>query len=344
VTRSILITGAAGFIGSNLVHHWYREHPCDTVVAYDALTYAGNWANLADVADRIVFIKGDIGDQRLVEDTLRAYRVDLVLNLAAETHNSLAVLDPRRFCVTNVLGTQALLEGCRRVGLARFHQVSTCEVYGDLDLDSPDAFTESSPYRPQTPYNASKASADHLVRAYHATYGLPVTLSSCANNYGPYQFPEKVLPLFITRALNGQQLPMYSSFHHRREWIHVSDHASALERIVLNGIDGESYHVGTGYEASVQQLADTVLGELGLPADLKSVVPDRPGHDRRYLLDSTKIADELGWRPAIGFDGGVRQTIRWYAGNRSWWEPLIGRAPVVEEAWPNSPVAGRIVA
>jgi dTDP-glucose 4,6-dehydratase len=259
--------------------------------------------------------------------------VDLVLNLAAESHNSLAVLDPRRFCVTNVLGTQTLLEACRRVGVGRFHHVSTCEVYGDLDLDSTEAFSETSPYRPKTPYNASKASADHLVRAYHNTYGLPVTLSSCANNYGPYQFPEKVLPLFATRALTGRPLPMYASLHNRREWIHVSDHASALERIVLEGVDGETYHVGTGQEASVQQLADLVLDELGLPDTLKTVVPDRPGHDRRYLLDSTKIAAELNWRPAIDFDEGIRQTIRWYAANRSWWEPLIGRAPVTEESW-----------
>jgi dTDP-glucose 4,6-dehydratase len=329
--NTVLITGAAGFIGSNLVHHWCRTHPRDTVVAYDALTYAGNRANLDDVADRIEFVEGDIGDQAKVEDTLHAHHVDLVLNLAAETHNSLAVLDPRKFCMTNVLGTQSLLEACRRVGVTRFHHVSTCEVYGDLDLDTDEVFTETSPYRPQTPYNASKAAADHLVRAYHATYDLPVTLSSCANNYGPFQFPEKVLPLFTTRALSGRDLPMYASHHHRREWIHVADHATALERIVLEGVDGETYHVGTGTEATVEELADLVLGELGLPASLKSVVPDRPGHDRRYLLDSGKIARELGWKPLVSFDEGVRQTIRWYADHRSWWEPLIDR--VIEESW-----------
>ena len=331
--RTVLITGAAGFIGSNLVHHWCGKYPKDTVVAYDALTYAGNEANLADVADRIVFVKGDIGDQRLLEDTLREHHVDLVLNLAAETHNSLAVLDPRRFCLTNVLGTQTLLEACRRVGVSRLHHVSTCEVYGDLALDAEDAFTETSPYRPQTPYNASKAAADHLVRAYHSTYGLPVTLSSCANNYGPYQFPEKVLPLFTTRALTGRSLPMYASFSNRREWIHVLDHAIALERIVLEGVDGETYHVGTGVEASVQELADLVLNELCLPDSFKTIVPDRPGHDRRYLLDSAKILAELNWSPTIGFDEGIRQTIRWYADNRSWWEPLLGRSLVVEESW-----------
>jgi len=333
MATTVLITGAAGFIGSNLAQYWCQEHPDDTVIAYDALTYAGNEANLAAVADRVIFVKGDIGDQRLVADTLREHHVDLVINLAAETHNSLAVIDPRRFCVTNVLGTQSLLEACREVGVRRLHHVSTCEVYGDLDLDATEAFSESSPYRPQTPYNASKAAADHLVRAYHNTYGLPVTLSSCANNYGPYQFPEKVLPLFITRALTGRPLPMYASFSNRREWIHVLDHASALERVVLHGLDGETYHVGTGTEASVERLADLVLSELGLPETLKSVVPDRPGHDRRYLLDSAKITAELGWRPAIGFDAGIRQTIRWYAAHQSWWEPLLDRSLVAEESW-----------
>jgi dTDP-glucose 4,6-dehydratase len=330
---TVLVTGAAGFIGTNLVHYWCRTRPQDTVVAYDALTYAGNRANLDDVADRVVFVHGDIGDRPMVEDTLRTHHVDLVINLAAETHNSLAILDPRRFCITNVLGTQALLDACRRVGVGRFHHVSTCEVYGDMDLDDAGAFTETSPYRPQTPYNASKAAADHLVRAYHLTYGLPVTLSSCANNYGPFQFPEKVLPLFTTRALDGRPLPMYASHHHRREWIHVTDHAAALERIVTDGSDGHTYHVGTGTEASVEQLADLVLDELGCPASLKTVVPDRPSHDRRYLLDSSKIARELGWKPLVPFEEGVRQTIRWYAGHRSWWEPLVGRAPVAEESW-----------
>ncbi len=329
----VLVTGAAGFIGSNLVRHWVESHPADHVIALDLLTYAGNRANLADVEDRITFVHGDIGDLAVGEQLLRDEHVDVVVNLAAESHNSLAVIDPERFVRTNVLGTQALLEAARRVGVGRFHHVSTCEVYGDLALDDPGAFTEESPYRPQTPYNASKAAADHLVRAYHATFGLPVTISNCCNNYGPYQFPEKVLPLFTTRALDGLPLPLYASIHHRREWLHVLDHCRAIERVVVAGASGETYNVGSGVEASIDELADLVLDATGKPASLKTIVEDRPGHDRRYLLDSGKIHAMLGWAPEVDFAAGVRATVQWYAANRSWWEPLRGRAPVVETAW-----------
>ncbi|MDT0319776.1 dTDP-glucose 4,6-dehydratase [Streptomyces millisiae] len=330
---SLLVTGAAGFIGSHFVRYWLGQHPGDTVVALDALTYAGTLTNLADVRDDIVFAHGDIGDAPFVRRLLDEHGVGIVVNFAAESHNSLAVLDPGRFFRTNVLGTQNLLEVCRETGVERFHHISTCEVYGDLSLRSTQTFSERSPYRPRTPYNASKAGADHAVRAYHETFDLPVTITNCANNYGSHQFPEKVLPLFTTRALDGRPLPMYESSDNRREWIHVLDHCRAVEAVLLKGQSGETYHVGTGVEASVRQLADLVLDELGLPTTLTEVVPDRPGHDRRYLLDSGKIRRELGWRPEIPFDEGVRDTIRWYAENRDWWEPLKGRSPVVEGSW-----------
>ncbi len=328
----ILVTGAAGFIGTNFVRHWLAVHPDDSVVALDALTYAGSESNLESVSDRVPFVRADIGDLAAVEEALRAHRIDVVVNFAAESHNSLAVLDPARFLRTNVLGTQAILEASRRVGVARFHHVSTCEVFGDLALDDPGAFTEDSPYRPRTPYNASKASADHVARAYHETYGLPVTISICSNNYGPYQFPEKVLPLFISRALDDQPLPVYASADHRREWLHVSDHCAAIDLVLHRGEVGGTYNVGSGEERTVTQLADTVLSLLDKPADLRQTVPDRPGHDRRYLLDSTKLRT-LGWAPAVAFEQGIYQTVQWYVDHRSWWEPLRDRAPVAESDW-----------
>ncbi|WP_432161484.1 dTDP-glucose 4,6-dehydratase [Streptomyces sp. NRRL F-5630] len=327
---SLLVTGAAGFVGSHFTRYWLEKHPEDSLVAFDALTYAGVRANLADVADRITFVRGDIADGPLVTRTLAEHRVEVVVNFAAESHNSLAVLAPDRFFRTNVLGTQTLLEACRRLGVARFHHVSTCEVYGDLALDAEEAFTEESPYRPRTPYSASKAGADHAVRAYHETYGLPVTLTNSANNYGSHQFPEKVLPLFTTRALDGLDLPVYASRENRREWIHVRDHVRAIAAVLHAGRIGETYHVGTGTELSVGALAERVLGELGLPLSLLRTVPDRPGHDRRYLLDSSKLRAELGWRPRVDLATGLRETIHWYASHRAWWEPLRGLSPVVE--------------
>ncbi len=333
---TLLVTGAAGFIGSNFVRYWTEAHPADGLVALDLLTYAGNRENLADVEDRITFVQADIADLPTLESLLADRAVDVVVNFAAESHNSLAVLDPGRFVRTNVLGTQCLLEAARRVGVRRFHHVSTCEVYGDLALDDPGAFTEDSPYRPRTPYNASKAAADHIVRAYHETFGLPISISNCANNYGPYQFPEKVIPLFTSRALDDHPLPLYASTENRREWLHALDHCSAIDLILANGREGETYNVGSGVEASIEQIADLVLDVLGKPSSLKTIVPDRPGHDRRYLLDSTKIRRELGWSPAVEFDAGVRATVEWYAGNRPWWEPLRDRAPVVEDAWTES--------
>jgi dTDP-glucose 4,6-dehydratase len=329
----LLVTGGAGFIGSNFVHFWLERHPGDHVVVLDLLTYAGDRRSLADVEDRVVFVEGDIGDGALGERLLRDERIEVVVNFAAESHNSLAVVDPGRFFRTNALGTQTLLEAARRVGVERFHHVSTCEVYGDLPLDSDEVFTEESPYRPRTPYNASKAAADHAVRAYHETYGLPVTITNCSNNYGPFQFPEKVIPLFVTNALDDLPLPMYASTRNRREWLHVLDHCAAIELVLARGRPGETYNVGSGLEASIEELADAVLELTGKPGSLKTIVPDRPGHDRRYLLSAAKIERELGWRPAHAFRAGLEETVAWYAERRDWWEPLKGRAPVEETAW-----------
>jgi dTDP-glucose 4,6-dehydratase len=329
----VLVTGAAGFIGSNFVHYWLERHPDDSVVALDLLTYAGNRANLDAVEDRVPFVQTDIADLDIVENVLREHEIDVVVNFAAESHNSLAVVDPGRFFHTNVLGTQALLEAARRVGVERFHHVSTCEVYGDLALDSDESFTEESPYRPRTPYNASKAGGDHAVRAYFETWELPVTITNCSNNYGPFQFPEKVIPLFVTNALDDKPLPMYASTQNRREWLHVRDHCRAIELALEQGALGETYNVGSGVEASIEEIADRVLALTGKPESLKTIVPDRPGHDRRYLLDASKIRRELGWEPEIGFEDGLRETVEWYAGNRAWWEPLRERLQVEETAW-----------
>jgi dTDP-glucose 4,6-dehydratase len=325
------VTGAAGFIGSNFIRHWLNRRSGHRLVALDLLTYAGDRRNL-DGLD-VQLVHGDIADLELVERVLETERIEVVVHFAAESHNSLAVLDPGRFFRTNVLGTQTLLEAARRRGVARFHHISTCEVYGDLPLDSAEAFTEESPYRPRTPYNASKAAADHAVRAYFETFGLPVTITNCSNNYGPRQFPEKMIPLFITNALDDRELPLYASTQNQREWLHVDDHCRAIDLVLEQGRSGETYNVGSGLERSIEEIADLVLELTGKPKSLKRIVPDRPGHDRRYLLDSSKLRSELGWQPEISFEHGLSGAAEWYAAHRSWWEPLKARAPVRETAW-----------
>lgn len=333
----MLVTGGAGFIGSNFVRYWSGAHPTDKLVVFDKLTYAGNRANLDGLEDAIEFVQGDIGDLAKAEKTLIVNDIDTVVNFAAESHNSLAVLDPLRFFRTNVQGTVALLEASKRAEVARFHHISTCEVYGDLDLDSDQSFDEDWPYQPRTPYNASKAGADHAVRAYHESFGLPVTITNCCNNYGPYQFPEKIIALFAVLALDDYPLPMYASTRNRREWLHVIDHCKAIEAVLERGKIGETYNVGSGVERSIEEIADLVLTALGKPGSLKTIVPDRPGHDRRYLLDASKIGAELAWQPAVPFDEGLIQTVEWYAKNRAWWEPLRDCAPVEETAWVDDP-------
>lgn len=330
---TVLVTGAAGFIGTNFTRYWLEAHPDDQILALDALTYAGVRSNVDDLPG-VTFVQCDIGDTDTVTRLIERHSVSRIVNFAAESHNSYAVVEPRRFFETNVLGTQGLCEAARRAGVERFHHVSTCEVYGDLALDSTELFTESSPYRPRTPYNASKAGGDHVVRAYHETWDLPVTITNCANNYGPYQFPEKVIPFFTSRALRDEPLPLYASTENRREWIHAIDHCRAIDLILTEGEIGRTYHVGTGVERSIADLADFILDHLGKPQALKTTVPDRPGHDRRYVLDWSRIERDLGWTPAIPFEEGLRETIDWYATNEAWWSPLLDRAPVKEDsAW-----------
>jgi dTDP-glucose 4,6-dehydratase len=328
----LLVTGGAGFIGSNFTRYWVEQHPADQVVVYDALTYAGHRSTLASIEEQIAFVRGDICDHGSVSAVMEDHEIELVVHFAAESHNSLAAIEPGRFFRTNVIGTQTLLEAARHHG-ARFHHVSTCEVYGDMALDDPGAFDEESPYRPRSPYSASKAGSDLAVRAYAQTYGLSTTISNCSNNYGPYQFPEKIVSLFIARALDDRPLPLYASTHHQREWLHVDDHCRAIDAVLTAGRAGETYHVGSGEEANIEEIADLVLGALGKPASLKRIVPERPAHDRRYLLDSSKIRGELGWKPTVALADGIAETARWYADHRRWWEPLVASAPVSEEGW-----------
>jgi dTDP-glucose 4,6-dehydratase len=339
----LLVTGGCGFIGSNFIRYWLEGHPDDEIVNLDLLTYAGDAAILGDIEQshgaRYAFVRGDIADAALVLFVLTSRRPDIVVNFAAESHNSRALLDPAVFTRTNVVGAQTLLEAVRRAGIGRLHHVSTCEVYGDMDLATTVGFTEDSPYRPRTPYNASKAAADHVMRAYHATFGTPITISTSCNNYGPWQHPEKVIALFTTNALDDRPLPLYEHVENRREWLHVLDHCRAIEAILLKGSIGETYNVGSGEERSVEQVADAILDGLGKPRSLKRVVPERPGHDRRYLLDHGKIQRELGWRPVIPFEQGLASTIAWYASHRTWWTKR--KADVVAEldefAWRSTP-------
>ena len=337
----LLVTGGAGFIGTNFIRYWLQHHLDDTIINLDLLTYAGNLFNLTDIAEthpakRYKFVHGDILNTTLVEDVLKTEHPDVIVNFAAESHNSRAILHPRRFFETNVMGTQVLLDAARKYGVERFHHISTCEVYGELPLDSPHTFSENAPYRPQTPYNASKAAADHLVNAYFHSFGTPITISNCANNYGPYQHPEKLIPLFTTNALQNLPLTLYKSSHNRREWLHVEDHCRAVAAVIKRGKIGETYNVGSGVEKSIEEISDFILDALDKPQELKIYVPDRPGHDCRYLLDSRKIAREIGWQPKIPFEVGMREIIQWYIENQKWWQTIQQQADsetVQEDKW-----------
>ena len=338
---TILVTGGSGFIGSNFVRYWLGRHPADRVVNYDLLTYAANPASLDDVAarepERYTFVQGDIRDHDKALAVMRDHRVDVLVNFAAESHNSRAVVQPAAFFETNVLGTVQLMRAAMQAGLGRFHHVSTCEVYGDLPLDTKQTFTETSPLVPRTPYNASKAAADLAVNAFSHTYDLPATISNCANNFGPYQFPEKVIPQFVVQILNGEPMTLYRSSRHRREWLHVDDHCRAIDAILQRGAEGETYNVGSGVEVDVEGIADRILDVLDGDPALKTYVPDRPGHDRRYLLDSSKIRTELGWRPEVEFEQGFRQTVLWYRDHPDWWRGLMQRADIDEANWHGAP-------
>ncbi len=337
---TLLVTGGGGFIGTNFVRYWLRRHADDRVVNYDMLSYAANLGNFADLPaeqkERLAHVKGDIGDYDLALATLRRHRVDAVVNFAAESHNSRALLHPDAFFQTNVMGTVQLMRAALEAEVPRFHHVSTCEVYGDMPLDSPRAFDEQAPLKPKTPYNASKAAADLAVRTFTSTFGLPATISVCSNNYGPYQFPEKVIPHFVVSCLQGKPMTLYRQSRNKREWLHVDDHCRAIESILAHGETGQTYNVGSGIEIDVEGVAARIIECLGLDESAKVYVPDRPSHDRRYLLDSSKIRKRLGWTPEIDFEDGFRRTVLWYRDNPQWWRPLLERLEVDEANWQNA--------
>ena len=323
--KTYLVTGGAGFIGSNFVYYMLKNHTDKRIVCLDKLTYAGNLETLGEAmkSDRFRFVKGDITDRAAVYALFEEEKIDAVINFAAESHVDRSIDEPEIFLKTNILGTQVLLDACRKNGNIRFHQVSTDEVYGDLPLDRPDLFfTESTPIHTSSPYSASKASADLLVTAYHRTYGSAVTISRCSNNYGPFHFPEKLIPLMITNALFDKPLPVYGDGANVRDWLYVEDHCKAIDMIVENGKIGEIYNIGGHNERTNLEVVSTVLKKLGKPESLIRFVKDRPGHDRRYAIDPTKIKNELGWYPETDFDSGIEKTVRWYLENREWWEKI----------------------
>ena len=316
----ILVTGGAGFIGSNFVKYILSQYPGYKIVNLDKLTYAGNLDNLSDVEDNsnYQFIKGDICDQRLVESIVEE-KIDVIVNFAAETHVDRSIYDPTIFVKTNVFGTQALLESALKFKIKRFIQISTDEVYGS---STKGFFTESSPLLPNSPYSASKASADLLVRSYFKTFGLSAVITRSTNNYGPYQFPEKLIPLFITNALSGQELPLYGDGLYVRDWLHVEDHCKALDLVVHKGRIGEIYNIGGDCEKTNLEIAELILKRLNQPKSLIAHVKDRPAHDRRYALDSSKIKNELGFRPDVSFEEGLSKTVDWYIANQKWWQKI----------------------
>lgn len=323
----ILITGGAGFIGANFVHYIVEKYPDYAVVCFDLLTYAGNIASLNDLANnrQFKFVKGDISDRNTVYDLFSNERFDIVVNFAAESHVDRSINSPELFLQSNIIGTSILMDACRIFGVQRFHQISTDEVYGDLPIDRPDLFfTEETPIHTSSPYSASKASADLLVMAYHRTYGLPVTISRCSNNYGPYQFPEKLIPLMIVNALSDKPLPVYGKGDNVRDWLYVDDHCSAIDLIVHKGKVGEIYNVGGHNEKTNLQVVNAIIDVLG--KGKIEFVADRKGHDRRYAIDPTKIHKELGWVPKTEFDVGIKKTIQWYLDNRVWWNDILKRS------------------
>ncbi|KKD54112.1 dTDP-glucose 4,6-dehydratase [Paenibacillus polymyxa] len=314
----LLVTGGAGFIGSNFVLYMLKQHPDYEIVNVDALTYAGNLENLKSIEDhpKHSFVKADITDAQVM-DQLMQQGIDVVVNFAAESHVDRSILEPEVFVKTNVLGTQVLLDAAKKYNVTKFVQVSTDEVYGSLGETG--LFTEETPLQPNSPYSASKAGGDLLVRAYHETFGLPVNITRCSNNYGPYQFPEKLIPLMISRALSDQQLPVYGDGLNIRDWLYVEDHCSAIDLVIHQGKLGEVYNIGGNNERTNVHIVKTVLEELGKPESLISYVQDRPGHDRRYGIDPTKTMNELGWKPKHSFETGIKETIRWYLDNEEWW-------------------------
>jgi dTDP-glucose 4,6-dehydratase len=317
----ILVTGGAGFIGSNFVHYMLERYPSYKIINLDALTYAGNLENLRSIQENsnYTFVKGDITNSELV-NSLFEQGVDTVVHFAAESHVDRSILEPDVFVKTNVLGTQVLLEAARKYDVKKFVHVSTDEVYGTLGETG--LFTEDTPLSPNSPYSASKAGSDLLVRSYHETFGLPINITRCSNNYGPYQFPEKLIPLMIANALNDKPLPVYGDGLNIRDWLYVEDHCSAIDLVLHKGINGEVYNIGGNNERTNIQIVQTILRELGKPESLIQYVKDRLGHDRRYGIDATKITNELGWEPKHNFDTGIHETIRWYLDNQDWWKRI----------------------
>lgn len=323
---NIIITGGAGFIGSNFVFHMLQFHPEDRIICLDKLTYAGNLSTLAPVMDKpnFRFVKADICDRQAVYQLFEEEKPDMVVNFAAESHVDRSIENPSIFLETNIMGTAVLMDACRKYGIQRYHQVSTDEVYGDLPLDRPDLFfTETTPIHTSSPYSSSKASADLLVLAYHRTYGLPVTISRCSNNYGPYHFPEKLIPLMIINALHDKPLPVYGDGLNVRDWLYVEDHCRAIDLIIHKGTVGEVYNVGGHNEMKNIDIVKLICHALHKPESLIQYVTDRKGHDRRYAIDPTKIHDELGWLPETKFADGIQKTIQWYLQHEDWWQPII---------------------
>lgn len=321
----LLVTGGAGFIGSNFIHYWLKNHQQDQIINYDKLTYAGNLENLKDIEknSNYTFVKGDIADIKMVASVMP--QVDIVVNFAAESHVDRSITDPEIFIKTNVLGTQVLLETALESRVKRFHHISTDEVFGALSLDDPQKFTEKTPYNPRSPYAASKASADHLVRAYFITYGLPITITNCADNFGPYQYPEKLISLAITNLLEDKKIPVYGDGLYIRDWLYVEDHCQAIDLVLQKGRIGETYCIGTGEpEISNIEVIKKIIRSVGVRGDMYEFVKDRPGHDRRYAIDATKIKKELGWRPKYNFDEALRTTVKWYQQHEQWWKRLKG--------------------
>ena len=322
----LIVTGGAGFIGGNFVHYMLQEHPGDQIICLDKLTYAGNLSTLADVMDHpnFQFVKMDICDRDSVYGLFEKEKPDVVINFAAESHVDRSIENPEIFLQTNIIGTSVLMDACRKYGIQRYHQVSTDEVYGDLPLDRPDLFfTEETPIHTSSPYSSSKAGADLLVMAYYRTYGLPVTISRCSNNYGPYHFPEKLIPLMIINALHERPLPIYGDGLNVRDWLYVEDHCRAIDLIIRKGKVGEVYNVGGHNEMRNIDIVKLICQELGKPESLITHVTDRKGHDRRYAIDPEKIHRELGWLPETKFADGIKKTIQWYLTHQKWWEDII---------------------
>lgn len=322
----IIVTGGAGFIGGNFVHYMLNKYNDYKIICLDALTYAGNMETLEPVKDNpnFKFYKADIADREAVYEIFEKEKPDIIVNFAAESHVDRSIDNPGIFLQTNVIGTGVLMDACRKYGITRYHQVSTDEVYGDLPLDRPDLFfTETTPLHTSSPYSASKASADLLVQAYHRTFKLPVTISRCSNNYGPYHFPEKLIPLMIANALADKELPVYGKGENVRDWLYVEDHCSAIDLIIHKGRVGEVYNIGGHNEKTNLEVVKIILKELGKSEDLIRYVTDRPGHDMRYAIDPTKIHSELGWLPETKFEDGIKKTIKWYLDNKEWWQHII---------------------